>query len=71
VALAGISAAELERYGKPVEFAAQGGAIQQPPVDPKKPQMRGWPMGVLEHVLSLSDDEVAERMSVTDPPVRY
>jgi glutathione S-transferase len=33
VALAGISAAELERFRKPAEFASQGGAIAQPPLD--------------------------------------
>jgi len=70
VALAGIDAAELERFRKPAAFAPQGGAIPQPRIDPAKPQMRGFPAGVLEQIFALSDDEVAERMSVTDPPVR-
>jgi hypothetical protein len=71
VALAGISPDELERFRKPAPFASQGGAVRQPPVDRTKPQMRGFPEGVLEQIYALSDDEVAERMSVTDPPVRY
>lgn len=70
VALAGISTGELERFRKPAEFASQGGALLQPPVDPTKPAMRGWPAGVYEHLLSLPDEEFTARMSETEPPVK-
>lgn len=69
VALAGISAGELERFRKPAEFASQGGALPQPPVDPAKPAMRGWPAGVYEHFLAMTDEEFTARMSETEPPV--
>lgn len=71
VALAGISPAELERFRKPAAFAAQGGAIPQPKIDRSKPQMRGWPEGVLENFIAMPDEEFTEKMSITDPPVRY
>jgi catechol 2,3-dioxygenase-like lactoylglutathione lyase family enzyme len=70
VALAGISAAELERFRKPAEFASQGGALAQPPIDPAKPWMRGWPPGVLEHFVAMTDEEFTARMSETEPPVK-
>ena len=37
VALAGISAAELERYVRPRREAGNGGAVPQPPYDGAKP----------------------------------
>ena len=70
VALAGISAAELARFRAPERTAATGGTRPQPPLDPDKPVMRGWPPGVYEHLASLPDDEFTARMSETEPPVR-
>jgi catechol 2,3-dioxygenase-like lactoylglutathione lyase family enzyme len=70
VALAGISEAELERYRSPAPFADQGGALPQPPLDPSKPYMRGWPPGLYERMLELSDEEFSARTSETEPPVR-
>ena len=70
VALAGISAAELERFRRPVDFASQGGGLRQPPVDPSKPRMRGWPAGVYEHFEAMPDETFTATMSETEPPVR-
>ncbi len=70
VALAGISAAELERFRKPAEFASQGGTVKQPPLDSDQPRMRGWPPGVYEHLAAMPDEEFTARMSETEPPVR-
>jgi catechol 2,3-dioxygenase-like lactoylglutathione lyase family enzyme len=68
VALAGISAAELERYMRPPREAGKGGAVPQPPYDPAKPNvvmpehMRG--------VLSWSDERVTAVLSQNEPPVK-
>jgi catechol 2,3-dioxygenase-like lactoylglutathione lyase family enzyme len=70
VALAGISAAELERFRKPAPFASQGGRIPQPALDPAKPSMRGFPKGVYERIVAMPDAEFTARMSETEPPVR-
>jgi len=70
VALAGISAEDLERFRRPEELASHGGAVKQPPLTPDKPYMRGWPKGVYEHLAAMPDDEFTERMSETEPPVR-
>ncbi|MEA2625168.1 MAG: hypothetical protein QOD06_1213 [Candidatus Binatota bacterium] len=68
VALAGISADELERYCRPAASASRGGSIAQPPYDPAKPHMV-WP-GQYHHLLSLSDDELTRMMSQPEPPVK-
>jgi catechol 2,3-dioxygenase-like lactoylglutathione lyase family enzyme len=70
VALAGISAEELERYRQPAAFASQGGALKQPPLASDKPRMRGWPPGLYEHLAAMPDEEFTEKMSETEPPVR-
>jgi catechol 2,3-dioxygenase-like lactoylglutathione lyase family enzyme len=70
VALAGISPAELERYKSPEPIAATGGALPQPPLDRKKPVMRGWPPGVYEALAAMPDEEFTARMSETEPPVK-
>ncbi len=70
VALAGISAQELERYRQPAEFASQGGPVKQPSLASDKPRMRGWPPGLYEHLAAMPDDEFTEKMSETEPPVR-
>jgi catechol 2,3-dioxygenase-like lactoylglutathione lyase family enzyme len=69
VALAGITPAELARFRNPVPFPGQGGRVAQPPLDPSKPTMRGWPAGVYEHLVQLPDAEFTARMSETEPPV--
>src|SRR5262249_41872517 len=68
VALAGISAADLERYLHPARETGKGGTVKQPPYDPSKPQST-----MPEHmraVLSWSDEEVADRLSYREPPVK-
>jgi len=68
VALAGISGAELERYVRPAREAGKGGSVRQPAYDPAKPHAT-----MPEHmraVLSWSDEEVAERLSYREPPVK-
>jgi catechol 2,3-dioxygenase-like lactoylglutathione lyase family enzyme len=67
VALAGISAAELERYLRPSREAGKGGAVPQPPYDPAKPNAT-----LPEHmraVLSWPDAQVTAMLSQNEPPV--
>jgi catechol 2,3-dioxygenase-like lactoylglutathione lyase family enzyme len=68
VALAGIDAAELARFRKPEPFAARSPHLAQPALDPSKPYQRAMPG--YDKLVRMSDDELAERMSVTEPPVR-
>jgi len=68
VALAGISAAELERYMHPPREAGKGGAVRQPPLDPAKPNAT-----MPEHmraVLSWPDEQVTAMLSQNEPPVK-
>jgi catechol 2,3-dioxygenase-like lactoylglutathione lyase family enzyme len=67
VRLAGISMADLERFKHPPEFEAQGGAVKNPAVDLAHPPMQ-FPPG-RERIYSMSDEEIASRMSETTPPV--
>ena len=69
VALAGISEAELEGFRSPEPFASQGGAVPQPPIDPEKPHMRGYPPAAYEKLMSTPDAEMTERFSESTPPV--
>ena len=68
VALAGISAEELARYRAPATFDRPVHAIPNPPIDPDKPHMV-YPPAVYEAIMSMPDDVLADRFSVTDPPV--
>jgi catechol 2,3-dioxygenase-like lactoylglutathione lyase family enzyme len=70
VALANISPAELARFRAPEPVSQSGGKRAQPPIDRSKPIMRGWPPGVYEQLVSLPDEELSERMSETEPPVK-
>jgi catechol 2,3-dioxygenase-like lactoylglutathione lyase family enzyme len=69
VALAGISPGELARYKSPASEAGRGGAVAQPPYDTTKPHMV-YPRRQYDHMLALSDDELARKMSETEPPVK-
>jgi catechol 2,3-dioxygenase-like lactoylglutathione lyase family enzyme len=69
VALAGISAEELERYRRPEATASRGGTVPQPPYDPAMPHM-AWPPEQYQQLLSLSDDEFTRMMSQPEPPVK-
>lgn len=71
VALAGISGEELERYRSPAEYQGEGGAVEQPPFDPEKPWMRGYPEDVYKMVVATPDDVVAAQAAAfADPPVK-
>ena len=70
VALAGISAEELDRFRRPAEFESRGGAVVQPPLDATRPRMRGWPASVYEQLVAMPDEELTAKMSETEPPVR-
>jgi catechol 2,3-dioxygenase-like lactoylglutathione lyase family enzyme len=68
VALAGISAAELERYVRPPRESGKGGAVPQPPYDPTKPHpTMPEPMRA---VLSWPDEQVTAVLSQSEPPVK-
>jgi catechol 2,3-dioxygenase-like lactoylglutathione lyase family enzyme len=68
VALAGISGAELERYLHPSREAGKGGAVKQPAYDPAKPH--ATMPEYMRAVLSWTDEEVTERLSYREPPVK-
>jgi len=68
VALAGISAAELERYVHPPREPGKDGAVPQPPYDSTKPNPT-----MPEHmraVLSWPDEQVTAVLSQNEPPVK-
>ncbi len=68
VKLAGIEAADLERFKAPARYDGEGGAVPQPPIDPDKPHMQ-YPPKVYQAIMAMSDQEVFERSSVPEPPV--
>jgi hypothetical protein len=68
VALAGIDADELARYRNPSAYRRPESPLANPPIDWDKPNMV-YPRQVYEALMGMSDDEVAERLSVTAPPV--
>ena len=69
VALAGITPEELERFKRPARFERPDAPIPNPPIDWTKPHMR-YPKPVYEALMSMDDDAIAARASVTEPPVR-
>jgi hypothetical protein len=68
VALAGISTEELATYRQPAAFERPANALPNPPIDWSKPHMV-YPKPVYEALMSMPDDDVADRFSVTEPPV--
>ncbi len=68
VALAGISADELDRYRRPPRFDRPTEPVPNPPIDPARPHM-AYPPAVYERLMSMPDDEFSARMSYTEPPV--
>ena len=70
VGLAGISQAELARYRTPQPHEGKGGAVPQPPFDPEKPWMRGYPEEAYKAVVATPDEVLFERASETEPPVK-
>lgn len=70
VALAGISAEELERYRRPARHTDEGGAVPQPAFDPEKPWMRGYPEAVYKMVVATPDEAIAAQAAeYAAPPV--
>ena len=69
VALAGITASELEDYITPPAYAGEGGAVAQPPYDPAKPHQQ-YPHDAYLRMLAMPDDIFAARTSITEPPVK-
>jgi catechol 2,3-dioxygenase-like lactoylglutathione lyase family enzyme len=68
VTLAGISAAELERYMRPSRETGKDGSVPQPPYDPAKPNPT-----IPEHMraaLSWPDEQVTAMLSQNEPPVK-
>ena len=69
VALAGISASELQRYKHPPSYADEGGAVPQPDVAKAPgPHMSNYPDGVYERVMQIPD-EVMLNSVPSEPPV--
>jgi catechol 2,3-dioxygenase-like lactoylglutathione lyase family enzyme len=67
MALAGISADEVEKYKHPAAFKSKGGTVAQPTPDSSKPLMDFPPDNP---IWAMSDQEVTRRMSETMPPVQ-
>jgi catechol 2,3-dioxygenase-like lactoylglutathione lyase family enzyme len=68
VGLANIDADELARFRAPAVFDRPAAPLPNPPIDPAKPHMV-YPPAVYQAIMSMPDDELAERFSVTEPPV--
>jgi catechol 2,3-dioxygenase-like lactoylglutathione lyase family enzyme len=69
VALAGISASELQRYKHPPSYEDKGGAVPQPDVAKAPgPHMSNYPDGVYERVMQIPD-EVMLNSVPSEPPV--
>jgi len=69
VALAGISPEEIERYRRPAPYAPPPTPVPQPPMDPAKPWLRGYPEAVWRRILATPDEVITATASETAPPV--
>jgi catechol 2,3-dioxygenase-like lactoylglutathione lyase family enzyme len=65
--LAGITREELEAFKHPASFVSEGGKVAQPPIDPSKPILK---VPIFKAALTMSDQEVLEKLSETTPPVQ-
>ena len=69
VALAGISADELQRYKQPPGYRDQGGEVPQPEIAAAPgPHMSNYPEGVYEQVMQIPDEMMLNSVP-SDPPV--
>ena len=68
VALAGISAEELQQYKNPTPFEDAGGSVPQPAIDGEGPHMTNYPEGGYEMVMGLPDEVILNSVP-NDPPV--
>jgi catechol 2,3-dioxygenase-like lactoylglutathione lyase family enzyme len=69
VALAGITEAERTDYRNPARHDAGPSPRAQPDLGGPGPRMRGYDPSVYEHLMSMPDDIVLQKRSVTEPPV--
>ena len=70
VALAGISAAELQRYKQPLSYKDEGGMVPQPNVvEAPGPHMSNYPDGVYERVMQIPDEAMLHSVP-SEPPVQ-
>lgn len=70
VALAGISAAELQRYKRPPSYKDEGGMVPQPNVvEAPGPHMSNYPDGVYERVMQIPDEAMLHSVP-SEPPVQ-
>ena len=68
MALAGISAEELNRYKNPAAYADQGGAVTQPDVNGPGPHMSNYPEGAYERIMAVPDEAILHSVP-NEPPV--
>lgn len=68
VGLAGIDAEELARYRSPAVYDRPAQPVPQPPIDPATPHMV-YPPGAYQKIMTMPDEAIAERWSMTEPPV--
>lgn len=68
VGLAGITEHELARYRKPLAFERPAEALANPPIDRTKPHL-AYPPEIYEKLMTMPDEKLAERLSITEPPV--
>ena len=69
VALAGITAEELESYKRPAAFASEGGSVPNPdPTATAGPHMTGYPAGVYERIMTTPDEAFWNSVE-NSPPV--
>lgn len=68
VAAAGISPEELASYVAPAHYDGEGGAVEQPPIDPTKPHM-DYPADDYAKLVATPDALITQFASYPDPPV--
>ena len=69
VALAGITAEELATYRNPARHEAEVPPRAQPELSGPGPHMQGYDAAAYERLMSMPDDVVLQKRSVTEPPV--
>jgi catechol 2,3-dioxygenase-like lactoylglutathione lyase family enzyme len=69
VALAGISAQDLERYRRPAGYRDREGAVPQPSLDGPGPHMSNYPPGAYPMLLGMPDEKT-RHMVTNEPPVK-
>lgn len=65
--LYGMSENDVQRYRNPAEYAGEGGAVAQPPIDPTKPHM-AYPPEDYKKLMETPDDVLLKFASFPNPP---